>query len=273
MDFPIPRQRLYNLLHQAEPLSLAEAALYIAQEEYPNLKVETYLQVLDEMATHVSDQLPSESYPLRILQTINTYLFEEQGFCGDKSDYYNPRNSFLNDVLERRLGIPLSLSLVYLEIAQRIGFPMVGINFPGHFLIRPDYEEMDLYVDPFHQGDILFPQDCKDRLETLYQQPIELCAEFFEVIKPQQFLIRMLTNLKHIYLNVGSLQKCLAASERILLIDPEGVMERRDRGLLYYQLGRWIEARQDLEEYVGQRPQAQDRPFIFELLERMTQNP
>jgi regulator of sirC expression with transglutaminase-like and TPR domain len=272
MEFSIARQRLYSLLHRPEPFSLAEAALYIALEEYPDLQVETYVQVLDNMAAEVSKQLPSEFYPLRILQTINRYLFEEKGFCGNERNYYDARNSFLNEVLDRRTGIPITLSLVYLEIADRIGFPMVGINFPGHFLICPQHEEMDLFIDPFHKGELLFLQDCKDRLEMMYQRPIGLFAGFFEVIKPQQFLVRMLTNLKHIYLDEGNLLRCLSVSERILLIDPEAVIERRDRGLMYYQLGRWVESRQDLEDYLGQSPWAEDRSLIFDLLERMTQN-
>ena len=272
MRFSPTRQYFCQLLRQDAPFSLAEAALYIALEEYPDLEIQTYLQRLDTMAQEVFQQLPLEPYPLKILQAINHYLFETLGFQGNEQDYYDPRNSFLNEVLERRKGIPITLSLVYLEIAGRIGFPMTGINFPGHFLIRPEQEGMELWVDPFHRGEILFPEDCKSRLESIYQQPVALRAEFFEAIAPQQFLVRMLNNLKHIYLNQGDLLKSLAASERILLVDPDIVMEKRDRGILYYQLGRWVEARQDLEDYLAQIPQAQDRPLIHQLLDRITQN-
>jgi regulator of sirC expression with transglutaminase-like and TPR domain len=272
MQFSQTRLYFCQLLRQDAPFSLAEAALYIALEEYPELEVQSYLQRLDMMAAEVSQQLPSEPYPLKILQAINHYLFETQGFQGNEQDYYDPRNSFLNEVLDRRTGIPITLSLVYLEIAHRIGFPMTGVNFPGHFLIRPEQEGMELWVDPFNQGEILFPEDCKNRLETIYQQRVELRPEFFEAIAPRQFLVRMLNNLKHIYLDRGDLQRCLAASERILLVDPDTVMEKRDRGVLYYQRGRWVEARQDLEDYLGQIPQAQDRPLIHQLLDRITQN-
>jgi regulator of sirC expression with transglutaminase-like and TPR domain len=270
MDFSTARQQLHRLLHQEEPFRLAQAALYIAQEEYPALSVDDHLQQLDEMAQAVSQQLPPEPYPLRIVQVINHYLFEELGFRGNEQDYYDPRNSFLNDVLARRTGIPISLSLVYLDIAAQIGFPMVGINFPGHFLIQPVQADMELFVDPFHQGDLLFEQDCQERLEQLYQRPVDLQPAFFAVITPRQFLTRMLSNLKHLYLDQGDLHKCLACSERILLVEPDLTLERRDRGLLYYQLGRWVEARQDFEDYLGQNPRAQDRPLIFQLLERMT---
>ncbi len=272
MQFSPTRQYFCQLLHPEAAFSIAEASLYIALEEYPDLEIPVYLKRLDTMAEDVSQRLPTEPYPLKILQAINQYLFEDLGFRGNAQDYYDPRNSFLNEVLDRRMGIPITLSLVYLEIANRIGFPMVGVNFPGHFLIRPEQEGMDLWVDPFDQGEILFPEDCKNRLETIYQQTVVLRPEFFKVISPQQFLVRMLNNLKHIYLNQGNLQKCLAASERILLIDSKADLERRDRGVLYYQLGRWIEARQDLEDYLRQRPHAQDRPLMLQLLDRITQN-
>jgi regulator of sirC expression with transglutaminase-like and TPR domain len=272
MQFSQTRLYFSQLSRQDASFSLAEAALYIALEEYPELEIQNYLQRLDAMAAEVSELLPPEPYPLKILKTINQYLFEALGFQGNQQDYYNPHNSFLNEVLDRRTGIPITLSLVYLEIAQRIGFPMTGVNFPGHFLIRPEKEGMELWVDPFHQGEILFPEDCKSRLEAIYQQSVELRPEFFEAIAPRQFIVRMLNNLKHIYLDQGDLQRCLAASERILLVDPDTVMEKRDRGVLYYQLGRWVEARQDLEDYLGQIPQAPDRPLIHQLLDRITQN-
>jgi regulator of sirC expression with transglutaminase-like and TPR domain len=272
MQFSQARLYFCQLLRQDAPFNLAEAALYIALEEYPELEIQTYRERLDAMAAEVSQQLPLEPYPLKILQAINHYLFETLEFQGNEQDYYDPRNSFLNEVLDRRMGIPITLSLVYLEIAHRIGFPMIGVNFPGHFLIQPQQEGMELWVDPFHQGEILFAEDCKKRLEAIYQQPVELKAEFFEAIAPQQFLIRMLNNLKHIYLNQGDLSRCIAASERILLVDPDMVMEKRDRGVLYYQQGRWVEAREDLEDYLEQIPRAQDRPLIHQLLDRITQN-
>lgn len=272
MQFSTSRQYLCQLLRQESPFSLAEAALYIALEEYPSLEISAYLQRLDTMADEVSQHLPSNPYPLKVLQAINRYLFEDLGFKGNEQDYYDPRNSFLNEVLDRRTGIPITLSLVYLEIASRIGFPMTGINFPGHFLIRPEQDGMEIWIDPFHQGDILFPEDCQNRLEAIYQKSVPLRPEFFEVISPRQFLVRMLNNLKHIYLKQGDLEKCLAASERILLVDPAAAMERRDRGVLYYQLGRWVEARQDLETYLEESSPSQDRSLIAQLLDRIAQN-
>jgi regulator of sirC expression with transglutaminase-like and TPR domain len=271
MDFSLSRQRLYHLVRQ-ETFSLAEAALYIAQEEYPDLDPQIYLGQLDQIAQQVRQHLPEERYPLKWIRCINHTLFQQMGFIGNNQDYYDPRNSFLNDVLEQRTGIPITLSLVYLEVCQRIGLPMVGINFPGHFLIRPQQADLAFYVDPFHGGEILFEQDCRDRLAQLYQRPVDLLPEFFAPISPAQFLIRMLTNLKQIYLNLGDLQKCLATSERILLIRPEDLAELRDRGLLYYQLGRWNEARHDLEQYLVQSPTAPDRAKLLRLLKQLSQS-
>ncbi|NJP08877.1 MAG: tetratricopeptide repeat protein [Leptolyngbyaceae cyanobacterium RU_5_1] len=270
MDFPLGRKLFYQEIRQPdEQVSLERAALYIALEEYPDLDVEEHLNALDTIALDVQDRLPAESYPLKILRKINQYLYEDLGFVGNTAEYYDPRNSFLNDVIERRTGIPISLSLVYLAIAQRIDFPMVGIGMPGHFLIRPVVSEMEVFIDVFHQGEILFAQDCQERMAQIYQQPVELRPEFLEAVTPRQFLMRMLTNLKVIYIDRSNFQKALAATERILLLFPNTPVELRDRGILYYQLNRLHEARQDFEDYLTLVPTAQDAPVIQQLLDRM----
>lgn len=265
----LPRKRFFQIVHQPETqINLAEAALYIAQEEYPDLDVESYLDGLDTMAEEVRERLPPEFYPLRILQAINQYLYNDLGFVGNTGDYYDPRNSFLNEVIERRTGIPITLSLVYLEVAKRIDFPMAGVGMPGHFLIRPTAKEIEIYVDPFHNGEILFSQDCQERMVQAYGRTVELKAAYLEPVSSHQFLARMLTNLKHIYLNQNQLRKSLAAVDRILLIFPDALQELRDRGILYYQLGRWSEACQDLEDYLASSPQ-EDVAMIRQLLGRM----
>lgn len=270
MDFSFVRQQFYQEIHQPdEQINLARSALIIAQEEYPDLDVEEYLSALDTMAIEVLERLPDTSYPLRILQTINRYLFDDLRFAGNTEDYYDPRNSFLNDVIDRRRGIPITLSLVYLEIAKRIDFPMIGVGMPGHFLIRPTIGEMEVFVDPFHRGEILFPEDCQERLQQIYGQPVELQPEFLAPVSSRQFLARMLNNLKAIYLGRNEVAKTLAAIERILLLFPDAPMEQRDRGLLYYQMGRWAEASIDLEGYLHQVPAARDRTMIEALLRRM----
>lgn len=249
-----------------EQIDLLQAALYIAQTDYPNLDIAEYINAIDTMAAEVQERLPKEPYPLRMIQTINRYLYEDLGFSGNTIDYYDPRNSFINEVIDRRTGIPITLALVYLAIAERVDFPMVGVGMPGHFLIRPDVEEMEIFVDAFHQGEILFPQDCQQRLSQLYQQPIELEARLLPTVSKRQFLARMLTNLKMIYLNQSDFAKALTIIEYLLLVFPNAPMELRDRGILCYRLSRWQEARQDLERYLTQIPTAEDASMIRKIL-------
>ncbi len=271
MEFSLARQRFYQEVRQDdEQINLEKAALYIAQEEYPELDVDEYLNAIDKISAEIQTRLPEEPYPLRIVQTINQYLYKDLGFSGNSEDYYNPRNSFLNDVIDRKTGIPISLALLYLAIAKRINFPMVGIGMPGHFLIRPAVnEEMDIFVDAYHDGEILFPQDCQERLNQLAGQPVEMRPKFLEAVTARQFLARMLTNLKGIYLNQGKIEKCLSMIERILILFPDAPFELRDRGIIYFQTNRWIEARQDLEGYLDSVPNTNDRDVIQQLLDQI----
>jgi regulator of sirC expression with transglutaminase-like and TPR domain len=270
MEFSLARQRFYQEVRQPEgEIDLARAALYLAQEEYPDLDPEEYLNALDTMAAEVKESLPEERYPLRVIQTLNAYLYDDLGFGGNQADYYDPRNSYLNEVIDRRTGIPITLSLVYLEVARRIDFPMVGIGMPGHFLIRPVVGEMAIFVDPFHQGEVMFAEDCQERLSQLYGRPVEMQPEFLQAVSSERFLARMLTNLKMIYLHREEVEKALAAIERILFLFPDATFERRDRGILYYHLGRWTEAIVDLEAYIADMPNAQDAKVILQLLEQI----
>lgn len=259
MDFNSARQRFYQEVQQPEEqINLAAAALYIAQEAYPHLNIDTYLNTLDRMANEVRERLPEEAYPLKIIGTLNQYLFADLGFAGNTENYYDPRNSFFSDVIDRRRGIPLTLSLVYLEVARRIDFPMAGVGLPGHFLIRPTLEEMAIFVDPFHGGEIMFEEDCRDRLREIYGEGAKLQSEHLEIVGPKALLSRMLSNLKMIYLHQRDIAKALGAMNRILLMFPEAAPELRDRGLIYYQQGRLTEALCDLEQYLFERPDAAD---------------
>jgi len=270
MNFSSARQYFSQEIQQPdECIDLAKAALYIAQEEYPELDPEEYLNALDTMAGEAEERLPSRRYPLRIIQSINQYLYNDLGFAGNKKDYHDPRNSFFNEVIDRRVGIPITLSLFYLEVARRIDFPMVGIGMPGHFLIRPDIQEMEIFVDAFNGGEVMFTQDCQERLTQIYQQPVTLQPEFLATVTHQQFLARMLTNLKDVYLRRQELELALGAVERILLLFPSAIVELRDRGLLSYQLGRFSQAANDLETYLVKAPNANDAPVIRQLLTQL----
>jgi regulator of sirC expression with transglutaminase-like and TPR domain len=270
MEFPLSRQHFYQEIHQPDDqIDLAKSALFFAQEEYPDLDPDDYLNALNTMADEVTERLPSPRYPLRVIQAINDYLYTDLKFSGNLEDYYDPRNSYLNQVIDRRTGIPITLSLVYLEIARRIDFPMIGVGMPGHFLIRPVADEMQVFVDPFNAGEILFPEDCQERFSLLHGKSIPFDPDFLESVSPRRFLGRMLTNLKVIYLNRGEWSKALAVIERLLLLFPEAPIEQRDRGILYYQMGRWIEATQDLENYLMSAPMAEDAVIVKQLLQRM----
>ena len=270
MDFSSARQLFYREINQPDSsIDLAKAALYMALEEYPNLEPDEYLNILDTMADEVRDRLPAQNYPLRIIQTINGYLYDDLQFSGNDADYYDPRNSFLNQAIDRRTGIPISLSLVYLEVAKRIDFPMVGIGMPGHFLIKPDFADAAIFVDAFNGGNILFTEDCQDIISRIYGKPMELSPAFLAPVSSRQLLARMLGNLKAIYLQQRDAVKVLSAIERILLLFPDALGELRDRGILYYQLGRFAESRHDLQIYLRNTPNAPDAARIRELLDRL----
>jgi len=273
MSIPAARQRFIQEI-QSDSIDLGRAALWIAQEAYPDLDVEEYLAALDEMAAEVQERLPPERYPLRVIRILNHYLFEDLGFRGNSEDYYDPRNSFLNEVIDRRTGIPITLSLIYLELARRIDFPMAGVGMPGHFLVRPLFADAEIFVDPFHQGQILFPEDCQERLAQIYGLGIPLQDHHLRPTPPRLILVRLLNNLRQIYLSRAQLELALAAVERILLLIPESLLHLRDRGLLYYQLGRWQQARQDLRHYLKQAPfhpelSRPDERLIREILQRL----
>jgi regulator of sirC expression with transglutaminase-like and TPR domain len=266
-----PRPRFYfeQALEQPQ-IQLASAALYLAQSVYPNLDISAYLRQLDQMAAIVAARLPAQRYPLKIVQTINQYLYEDLGFTGNLNTYYDPDNSFLNRVLERRTGIPISLALVYLEIAQRLDFPMVGIGFPGHFLIRPDLPEIEIHLDPFNRGEILFPEDCQDRLQQTYGEGVVLQPKFLQPVTPQQFLARMLGNLKQIYLQRQDWDNALNIVEHLLIVTPQDPDQLRDRALLHYQLQDWPAAKQDLRDYLSQQPSPADAKELQALLLQLT---
>jgi regulator of sirC expression with transglutaminase-like and TPR domain len=203
-------------------IDLAKAALYIAQIEYPNLEIDRYLETLALMGRELIPRLPETRSPLKVIQTINQYLYTDLKFYGNERDYYNPHNSFLNDVIDRKTGIPITLALIYLEVAKRIDFPMVGIGMPGHFLIRPNFAGVGIFVDTFDRGEILFVEDCRQKLMQIYQRDIPfLPPEILQPVTNRQFLLRMLNNLQSIYLNQPDFDRALVIKKWIESIDTE----------------------------------------------------
>ncbi|MEM9163410.1 MAG: SirB1 family protein [Cyanobacteria bacterium P01_F01_bin.4] len=272
MNFSLARQRFYREISQPDAqIDLAIAALYIAQEDYPTINPAVYLTTLDTLAVEVKNRLSAERYPLKIIQTLNRYLFDDLGFTGNQQDYYDPRNSYLNEVIDRRMGIPITLSLLYLEIAKRIDFPMVGVGMPGHFLVRPTIDEMAVFVDPFNGGEVMFEADCEAKFHQLYGPGAQWHPDFLSPVLPKPFLVRVLTNLKMIYLNRRQFDRAIAILDRLLLLNPDNVYEYRDRGLIHYHLKHYTAARQDLRQYLQGSTNPSDAAKIELLLAQIEQ--
>ena len=272
MDNQLLWHDFYREINQPdEQIDLAKASLCYAKAEYPELDIEKYLGALDVIAIEVESQLSGKAYPLKVIKAINFELFDGLGFQGNEQDYYNPKNSFLNQVIERRVGIPITLSVIYLAVAKRLNFPMVGIGMPGHFLIRPDFEDAGIFVDVFNNGEILFEQDCQKKLSIIYQQPVELDPDWLLPVSNRQILARMLNNLKLIYLHQRKINKAIAIMSGIVKLFPDNAVQIRDRGLLYYQTNRWQEAAVDLEYFLKIAPDSEDVDTIQLLLSKINQ--
>lgn len=251
-------------------IDLATAALLIAQEEYPQLAPEPYLQRLDVLAERTKDRLADEIAPLIVLQEVSRVMFEEEQFRGNTTEYYDPRNSFLNDVLDRRIGIPITLSIIYLEIGWRLGLPLEGVNFPGHFLVRYEGETLRLLADPYQDGAIRFEDEAQTLLDQVSGGSLPLHPTHLRRAGKRDILIRLLSNLKGVYLNQRDDMRALAAIERIIIMKPDSAEDIRDYALALTRLGRDADARPQLTEYLRLSPEAPDRPRIETLLAHIT---
>lgn len=265
------RRRLCELVERPdEEVNLAEAALLIACEEYPALDIEHYLGRLDDMAESLKGRIPRTNEAPRLAQAINAYLFQELGFSGDRQAYHDPRNSFLNDVLDRRRGIPITLSTLYLELARRIGFRVDGIGLPGHFMLRHSANGSSFYIDAFNAGSLLTVNDCREKVSRMYGGAVAFQTEFLEPVTKRQIVTRMLCNLKGIYISLEDYLKALSATDRILLLNPEFDSELRDRGLLYFRLECFRSALRDLGAYLERKPDARDAREIRRHVKRLS---
>jgi len=268
------RQRFQDETSRAdEDIDLALAALLVAREEYPQLPVDRYLTRLDLLAEETRDRLNGETAPLLVLQELLNTLYRRHDFRGNREAYYDPRNSFLNDVLDRGLGIPLTLGIVLLEVGWRLGLPLEGVNFPGHFLVRFHGDAMDLLVDPYDGGALRFQDQAQELLDRIYGGMVRVHGSFLKTAPRQEMVVRLLTNLKSLYLNVGEYERALAAVERILLLRPTGPGETRDRGVILARLGRNEEALEQLERYMNVVPEAADSERIQGLVEELRNDP
>jgi regulator of sirC expression with transglutaminase-like and TPR domain len=247
--------------------SLAEACLMIAEDAYPALDGTEYMRQLEEIAEVIQSRLPADAFAEQKIAALNAHLFGELGFHGNESDYYDPRNSYLNDVIERRTGLPITLSVVYIEIGRKIGLPLQGVSFPGHFLVKLRLREGQLILDPFQKGAPQSDGNLRKRLANVVPGFDSRNAganadlgRYLETASPHDIVVRVLRNLKAIHLKAGKLNEALAVMNRILLVAPEAPEELRDRGLVFEQLDCFRPAAADLQNYLRRRPNSVDAP-------------
>lgn len=258
-----PYKEFRQAVDRAEAdIDLGKAALTIATSDYPDLDIDVYLSQLDALAAAVAARLGAEADVYRSIAALNFVLFQEQAFRGNQEHYFDPRNSFLNEVLDRKTGIPISLSILYIEVAHRIGLSLQGVGFPGHFLVKYPADNEEIVVDPFNRGEILSQQNLETMLYRLYGGKIVFEPHLLEAITKKQILRRMLNNLKIIYLRQNELIKGLSIVERLMVLDPVSGEDIRDRGLIYLQLECFKQALEDLESYLRLAPHAEDAPAI-----------
>ncbi len=245
-----------------EALPLDRAALIIALEEYPDLDVQEYLRRLDTLAARAEVLVGEDSNPINRIEAINQVLFVQEGLRGNDDDYYDPRNSFLNEVLDRRLGIPISLSVIFMEVAKRISFPIMGLGFPGHFLVKHVSNDRDIIIDPFNLGRILTPNDCQELLDKVYNGTVSMNASLLQPMDKRAILTRMLYNLKGVYIQKEQNYKALSIVDKILMLNPWTPSEVRDRGLLYMETSLFAKALADLESYLERAVAPEDSAYI-----------
>jgi regulator of sirC expression with transglutaminase-like and TPR domain len=259
--------RFAELMAREEPqIDLARACLMIAQDAYPGLDVEGYLGEIERFAARLRGRLPQTQGAGERVVALNHFLFDELGYSGNADNYYDPRNSYLNEVLDRRTGIPLTLSVLYLEVGRRIGLALEGVSFPGHFLVRLPLRGAMLVLDPFSGGEPQSEADLRARLRRVIPEggagrvPVEELPldQFLEPAGKRQILARLLRNLKGIYRETDKPERLLEVLNRMLMVAPEAHGELRERGLVYQRLECYRAAFKDLSDYSTLEPDAAD---------------
>jgi regulator of sirC expression with transglutaminase-like and TPR domain len=264
----MPELRVFEevLSEKEESIDLARACLMIAQDAYPGLDVERYLGDIERMAIRLRARIPQSGQGEERVVALNQYLYDDLGYWGNTRDYYDPRNSYLNEVLDRRTGIPITLGILYMEIGRRIGLPLEGVSFPGHFLVRLRLRGGTLVLDPFAGGTPQAEDELRRRLERVVPEHArggvpftELPLDhFLEPASKRQILSRLLRNLKGIYREADKPERMLQVLNRMLVVSPEASGELRDRGYLYQRLECWRPALKDLTDYLDLEPDAPD---------------
>jgi regulator of sirC expression with transglutaminase-like and TPR domain len=241
---------------------LDRAALTLALEEYPGLDLDAYLRKLDTLAARVEVRAGDDRSTGNLCDCLNEVLFTQEGLRGSTDEYYDPRNSFLNEVLDRKQGIPISLSIIYIEVARRLNFTVHGVGFPGHFIVKCTGSEREMFLDPFNNGRVLSMADCQELLDRVYGGSVSVQPSFFYAMDKKSIITRMLFNLKGLYYQREDYHKALAVVDKILLLHPGILSEIRDRGMLYMQTSLFSKALADLEHYLAHANSPEDLAFI-----------
>lgn len=249
-----------------EQIDLGRAALTIALPDYPKLDISAYLARIDRFAEEVTAQCGAGAGEFRLIAALNYVLFSRHGFRGNRDDYYDPKNSFLNELIERKTGIPITLSVLYMEVARRIGLEVDGVGFPGHFLVKAVCADDEVVIDPFDGGEIRSRQDLEALLKRMYGGKVDFRSNFLAAVSKKQILQRMLNNLKVIYVRTNDLVKTLAVLDRLLILDPASAEDTRDRGVIYTRLECYGQAKDDFERYLELAPDAADAAAVREQL-------
>jgi regulator of sirC expression with transglutaminase-like and TPR domain len=249
-----------------EELELDRASFLFAAVEYPELDVEAGLRELDRLADLVRPRLAGLRPPEEVVEIVATFLHGELGFTGNPDAYYDPRNSYLNEVLDRRLGIPISLAALYLEIGRRVGLPFEGVGMPGHFLVRYRHPETPVLVDPFAGGAIVDEAECEARLRGLYGPEVQLRASMLAPVDTRTIVFRMLNNLKGIYASQGEWPRVVRTIDLMLVTQPGASSEYRDRGAAHLRTGDLRRARADFEHYLLNAAEIADAASVREQL-------
>jgi len=231
-------------------LPLDRAALELAAIEFPEIQPDAFISLLDSHAAELREHLTGAPDGACFVREANRYLFDELGFRGNTADYYDPKNSCLNEVLTTRTGIPITLSLVYMEIARRLGRPVAGIGLPGHFIVRYDDGLYSVFVDPFHGGRLLNAEDCFELAREVSQVEIEPDRKWLAPVGKRDLLLRMLRNLSAAYSSRRRTDKAIEALSLLIRANPDSPEEYRQRGILQTQAGRLAAAKQDLARYL-----------------------
>ena len=255
-------QSLIDLLsNKRADVTLDVAALELATIEYPEITTGPFVEILDSYAVELSERLRPNCSGEEFIEIASAYMFDELGFCGNQEDYYNPRNSCLNEVVTSRVGIPISLSVVYMEICRRLARPVYGIGLPGHFLVKYDDGKLEAYIDVFHGGRIVDEKECFELATSIVNSPVNDTA-YLEPVNSSQILVRMLNNLRAIYLRNRDHAK--AAEVLTLLMEPKPHPADcfLQRGVVNIELRKFEEAKIDLTQYLHLEPEARDRSAV-----------